>query len=281
MTWHVDTALVERYAAGALEEGAAWSVEEHVTGCAACRALVPRLEHGEQRPAPDDRLDAVWSSIDAELRRRRRSTVERTLLRLGVQEHDARLLAATSSLTGSWLLGVVVTLVAATTVAALGPGDSPWGLVGFLVVAPLVPLAGVAVSFGPRVDPTYALGVTAPLSSARLLLLRTVAVLATTVPLAGLATLVLSPAGLLAFAWLVPSLALAAAALALSTWPLVDSAALLGVVWVTWVVGATVTTSGSLTAFGPGGQLLWSVVLAAAATVLFAARERFDPAARG
>ena len=46
----------------------------------------------------------------------------------------------------------------------------------FLALAPLLPLAGVAAAFGAALDPTYEIGLAAPLSAVRLLLLRTVAV---------------------------------------------------------------------------------------------------------
>ena len=48
----------------------------------------------------------------------------------------------------------------------------------FLLVAPLLPLAGVAAAYGPLVDPAYELALAAPLGSLRLLLLRAVAVVA-------------------------------------------------------------------------------------------------------
>ena len=47
----------------------------------------------------------------------------------------------------------------------------------FLVVAPLGPLAGVAVAFAGGLDPTREIGLAAPYSGLRLLLIRTAAVL--------------------------------------------------------------------------------------------------------
>ena len=54
----------------------------------------------------------------------------------------------------------------------------------FLALAPLAPVAGVAITFGPGADPSFELTVASPISTVRLLLLRAAAVLATTLVLA-------------------------------------------------------------------------------------------------
>lgn len=285
-TWHVDVALLRRYAAGALEDAAAWSLEAHLTGCARCRALLGPVTHPvvpSVAPSlvPEERLAAVWSSVDERIRARQRPVVERLLVRLGVPDHDARLLAATPSLTGSWLLGVAVTLAAGVVATWLTRSVGTSSLLGFLLVAPLVPLAGVAVAFGPRVDPTYELGITAPISTVRLLLVRAVAVLATSVVLGGVAALALPSVGLFAAAWLVPSLALTAATLAASTrW---SPALVAGTVALSWTVGVAVlelATRTPLVVFRPPGQLALVALLAVSVAVLATQRERLDPAAR-
>ena len=60
-------------------------------------------------------------------------------------------------------------------------------LAPFLLVAPLVPVIGVAAAYGSQEDPLEALVVTAPYGRTRLILLRTLAVLATVLPFAALA----------------------------------------------------------------------------------------------
>ena len=57
----------------------------------------------------------------------------------------------------------------------------------FLVLAPLLPLAGVAAAYGRDVDPTYEIGLAAPMRSFGLLLVRALAVLATTSVMAAVA----------------------------------------------------------------------------------------------
>ena len=98
------------------------------------------------------------------------------LARLGVAPHVARLLAVTPSLTVSWFGAVAIALA----VAVAGSYQGERGLVLFLCVAALAPVAGVAATFGRGIDPTHELALAAPMSSVRLLLLRTVAVVAVT-----------------------------------------------------------------------------------------------------
>ena len=61
--------------------------------------------------------------------------------------------------------------------AALAAREDRPGLVFFLALAPLIPVAGIAAAFGPGVDPTFEIGLAAPLRSSKLLLIRCTAVL--------------------------------------------------------------------------------------------------------
>ena len=71
------------------------------------------------------------------------------------------------------------------------PAGTDRGLALFLVVAPLIPVAGVAAAFGPGLDPTWEITVAAPGGGFRLLLLRAAAVFATTFAMASVASLAL------------------------------------------------------------------------------------------
>jgi hypothetical protein len=181
--------------------------------------------------------------------------IERLLVAAGVHEHIARLLAATPSLRASWFLAIGIAL--AFGVVAAHAAET--GITLFLVVAPLLPLAGVAAAYGPGVDPTYEIGLVAPLRSFRLLLIRAVAVLASTTSLALLASLALPSVGWASAAWLLPSLGLVTASLALSSvmTPLVAATGV-ALLW----VGATTLGSvlaGTSSFFGP--QLQTTVLL--------------------
>ena len=102
-------------------------------------------------------LDAGWERLDAELDAPRPGFLESLLVRIGVADHTARLLAATPVLRRSWL-GAVVAVLAITVSSPTPPGraESP---AMFLALAPLLPLAGVALSYGPALDPTYEMAV--------------------------------------------------------------------------------------------------------------------------
>ena len=105
-------------------------------------------------------------------------------MRDGIADTTGRLLTAPPVLRRSWLAAVVFLLLA--TVGVVHTAGSP---PLFLALAPLLPLAGVALSYGPALDPTYEMAVVAPLHGFRLLMIRTLAVLAAGLGLNGLATL--------------------------------------------------------------------------------------------
>jgi hypothetical protein len=90
----------------------------------------------------------------------------------------------------------------------------------------------VAFAYGPDVDPSYEVGVAAPYPAARLLLLRTASVLATSLPLVLVAALLLPGMSWTAVTWLLPALAFTALVLAASTWTRPTFAAVsLGIAW--------------------------------------------------
>ncbi|MBW8702468.1 hypothetical protein MBT84_23005 [Streptomyces sp. MBT84] len=263
--WHADIDDLRAYARGELRAPRLWSVDTHLVTCATCRGTLAEVS---DPPA----LDAGWERLDAELDAPRPGFVEGLLLRIGVADHTARLLLATPVLRASWLGAVL--LVLAMTVASVYTSDSP---VLFLALAPLLPLAGVALSYGPALDPTHELAIVAPLHGFRLLMTRTVAVLVASLGLNGLATLALPGYGLRALAWLVPALALTATGLALTArlGPVLAPALVSGG-WVALLMVTEATTHGMLAAFTGPGQGVAAAVAVLAACVLHRMRDRFD-----
>ncbi|MGW3104929.1 zf-HC2 domain-containing protein [Streptomyces sp. NPDC001100] len=268
MTWHVAEDDVRAYARGELAPPMVWSADTHIAQCAECRALLASVTD----PVA---LDAGWERIDAELDAPKRGLMESLLVRIGVADHTARLLAATPVLRRSWL-GAVVALLVMTVLAtnAVKTAQSP---TLFLGLAPLLPLAGVALSFGPKFDPTYEMTVVAPLHGFRLLMIRTVAVLAAGLGLNLLASLALPGYGLAALGWLLPALALTTTGLALTPrlGPVL-APSLVGGGWVLFLLAAYERHSETLAPFTPAGQGVAATVAALAAGLLYLLRDRFD-----
>ncbi|GAB2577750.1 hypothetical protein GCM10027168_08400 [Streptomyces capparidis] len=269
--WHLPDDDLRAYAGGGLEAPRLWSADAHLAACGHCRRRLTDAAPGL--------LERGWARIDAELDAPRPGFAESALLRLGVPDDVARLLAATPVLRRSWLAAVALTLLVTVLAANVVSGDRAALL--FLAALPLLPPAGVAVSFGPGIDPTYEMAVVAPTHMFRLLLVRTVAVLATTTVLGAAASLALPSFGPAALGWLLPALALTATGLALMPrlGP-VAAPSLVGVVWLLVVVGGPLT-SGTSVPFTAEGQLTAAAATIAAAVAVLALRDRFDRMARG
>jgi hypothetical protein len=229
-TWHADEDLLARYVRGEADPLLGASLEQHLLACPGCRDRI--AAHVDTPP-----LDAVWGRIRERAEAPRPGPVERLLTRLGLSRTDALLVARAPSLRASWLFGLAAT-VAFAAVGAVW--DGTMGLTLFLLVAPLVPVAGVGFAYGPDVDPAYETGLAAPYPAARLLLLRTAAVLVTSVPLTVLAGLLVPALSGTAVSWLLPGLAFTAVVLAASTWARPSAIAIvLGVGWVVAVGSAS------------------------------------------
>jgi hypothetical protein len=208
--WHLDLDTLDRYAAFTLAPSGRASVETHLQSCATCRA---RVADTDAATALAPRLDTSWARtadrIDAP-----RSAWLRVIGALGVPEHLARLIGASAAFRAAWLVAVMLAIGAAVAVAH---GDL--GPVPFLLLSPLVPVVGVAATFGgsSRANDFRAFELATPYGELRLVLLRSAAVTATSIILLGAATLLVPTTGPEAVAWLLPALALTTTTLALTT----------------------------------------------------------------
>ena len=260
--WHLDPDLAGRYADGGLGAALTASVEQHLMSCADCRSLLdPHVD-----PV---RLDAVWAEVVDRVERHRPTLVERVLQRLGMHESTARLVAATPSLRGAWLAAMTVVLALALAAAYV----SPDGAALFLAVAPLLPVAGVAMAYGPEADPAYEMAAAAPYSQLRLLALRSAVVVTATLVPAAVAGVLLPGAPVLALAWLLPALSLTAGTVALSTRVRPQLAAAgLSVAWVALALRGLLDRRDALVA--SSAPVLWTCAagLAVAVTVLVVRR---------
>jgi hypothetical protein len=158
-------------------------------------------------------VDRTWAAIRDAVERPPLPVPVRLARRCGLPEPTAVLLAAAASLRGAWLVGAFASLTFATVAAYTSGGTT---LAPFLLIAPLVPVLGVAAAYGPRQDPLEALVATAPYGRTRLILVRTLAVLVSVLPVAALLGLAVPGPRWLAVAWLGPALALVPVLLALA-----------------------------------------------------------------
>ncbi|MEV3858712.1 zf-HC2 domain-containing protein [Streptomyces sp. NPDC050095] len=261
---HVPDDVLQQYVHGELPPGPRQEIEPHLDACAHC---CDRLLFTSDPVL----LNQIWVRVDEAIDVPVPGSLERLLLRLHVPDHVARLTAATPALRGSWLGGAALTLVFAALLARLA-GPAGAHLV-YLAMAPLLPVAGVAVSFGRRWDPAYEVGLVAPTSALRLVLSRSTVVLGTSLALSAGAALTLPHLGLSAFAWLLPSCALTALSVALSArLDQVTAACTAGAGWLLFLV-LTLHTN---TATSPLGQAAIAGVLLASIALMSVLRADFD-----
>jgi hypothetical protein len=263
--WHADAELLAEYAGGRLDLARAASVEQHLLACGRCRAGMAAVA---DRPL----LDRVWRDTVDVLDRPPVSVRERILTALGLAPPAARLASKASNAHRAWLWSCA--LLAAFAFAA--PRTDGWLIMWFLVLAPLVPVTGVALAYGPHTDAMHEVVAAAPYSRLRLILLRSLMV----VPVTGALLLVTGltmPGGLSASAlWLLPGLALSAVTLALEArFGALPVAAALSMGWIAFAVVARASTGTVLTAYGPAVQLL--CLTAVVAVVASAARGHRQP----
>lgn len=308
--WHAADDVVARYADGSLPEPDAWSLEKHLERCGGCadrvsaavratsagavltdvrRAVLAAAPATAAAPSPAP-VAAGAAPAPAPLPRTpaagdhtyRRPAASRTPARL------ARLLwAAGPAVRGAWAAAVVVVAAAAPVLAHAGGMPGTRALL--LAVAPALPVAGVGLSYGPHADPLHEITASTPSGGLRLLLTRTAAVLAVSLPLLTLAGLLLPASGApAAAAWLLPGLALVLGSLALTPWlGCRTAAAVTGGGWLAAVLAPTVTATGDGFTGRLAGQLArcldgaaaqggWAAAAAAFALLLAARRTSYD-----
>jgi hypothetical protein len=209
--WHVDDETLRRYVEriDSVAEGA--SVEQHVLTCARCRARVNTAAVAVDLTVVD--LDAVWDRTRDAVEVPRPSVFERLLSAVGLPSHEARMVAVASAFHGVWLIGLAAVIAFAALAAKIGDTGELWF---FLAVAPVAPCLLVAFSYDWRWDPALEPEMVTPYPALRLVLLRTIAVLALALPAVLLLGLVVP--GQTPFVWLLPAVGFVAVVLAASTW---------------------------------------------------------------
>ncbi len=230
------------------------------------------VEPGRIDPA---RIDANWRAISAELDVPKASRMERLLRFARVPARATRLVVATPALRRSWYIALaIVTLVG---LGAATPEEPRQSLFTLLVLAPLVPVLGVAMAYGPTADPAYEVQLATPMRGLRLVTIRAATVLGVSIVVIVSLSLLVDVARPMAAAWLLPALAVTTGSLAAMTVlsPRLATTAVGGA----WVIVAFVGRAASddwLGAFGPAGQIVAATAAAVFIAVSAARRTSFD-----
>lgn len=271
-TWHAPADTLARFARHpeSLDEVTASSVEQHLIGCAACRAAVA----GAADPLL---LQSSWDEIADVIDRPTHTFAERTLLRLGMSPDLARVVGATPGMRLAWFATTMFLAAVAILAARENGSDAP-----FLVLAPLVPLGAVLLAFFPTEEPGGEAAAATPMFGAALVMRRVLAVLVPTfaiLAVVGLAQPDLAGGGAL---WVLPGLALVLGSLALATFVRVSIAAgVLAVAWLTVVTSVSVLDGRRVAlahtaVFEAAGQSAALALALLATAALYARRDHFS-----
>jgi anti-sigma factor RsiW len=248
---HPSERLVTRYARGEVDIPAdqVWAVESHLESCAACRARLANVVEGSTSAL----LEAVWTDLEPRLAPRSRPRL-----------HPLRGLTGwTTPAMVPWLVMMTaVTLLALLFDRFAKEPDSQVSLV--LLLAPVLPVLGVAVSWAKALDPMHEIVTSTPRAGLRLLLRRTVSVLVVVIP-----TLLVAGQGSSTALWLLPCLAFTTGTLALGGLVGVTRAAAgLIAAWAAVIVAPTVVMNQPSFALHENGLPVWAALFLLGALVV-------------
>jgi len=211
-TWHADEETLRAWADGSAAPVPAASLEAHLLRCDECRRRTATLAPSASGSDVVRRWDALTDRID-----RPRAN---PLLRLGL---------ATPGLRTAWLASVLLLLSLPVVVSVLD-----LRLPVFMALAPVAPLAAVALTYGRHAEPAGELALATPTAGLRVVAARAVLVALSAVPVGVGVALLLGLPTPVALGWLLPGAALASLVVLAGTTRLDPSvvAASLGSLWV-------------------------------------------------
>lgn len=220
------------------------------------------------------RIDANWRAISIELDAPRPSRLERALRLVRVPVPVVRMVAATPALRRSWYLSIVAVVLIGLGVA--DPTDEG-SLFALLVMAPLLPVLGVALAYGSAADPSHEIQLATPTHGLRLVTIRAATVSTFSAVIVVVLSLFNEAARPMAAAWLLPAVAVTSASLAIMTVrPPRQAGSIVALGWFAVVLVARIAADDPLAVFRTAGQAAAVAVTAAAIGVAVARRDRFD-----
>ncbi|MGW7420417.1 zf-HC2 domain-containing protein [Streptomyces sp. NPDC054813] len=292
--WHASDDLTLRYADGSLPEADAWSLEKHLEVCTDCATRVSAavLETAAGVELAEIR-DLILTATATRPKGARGSDMCGSAAwaratpagpRRPPRLHPA-LWSLGPALRGTWLLALLAVVVGAVLLNRAAGYEAARTVL--LTLAPVVPVAGVALSYGPHADPLYEITAATPSGGLRLALTRTAAVLAVSLPALTVTGAALPASGAPgAAAWLLPGLALTLGSLALASYVGCRTAtAVTGGGWLAAVLVPAVAAhggpftarlAGQLSARFDGTQAGWAAAAVACAALLAVRRGAYD-----
>lgn len=252
---HPGDQLLHRYSRGDdIAADQLWAVESHLETCAPCRG----------RLTPEPIATAVWADLAP--------LVDRTPQMPRAPAWRRRAHGWISPVAGPWLAMILV--VTATAVALDQFGSLAGGRVSLvLLIAPVLPVLGIAASWGRALDPAYELTAATPRAGLPLVFRRTASVLAVVVPGLVAASLL---TGIGPSRWLLPCLAFTTGTLALGALIGVTRAAIaLTAAWAVAIVAPTIVFSRTSVALDLAATPLWAGALVLGLAVITARRMAF------
>jgi len=219
-----------------------------------------------------DRIDRNWRAVTVELDAPRAGRIERMLRAFGLPAHLTRVMVATPGLRRAWFVATALAVFVA--MAPFDGTETRADLFTLLLVAPLVPVLGVSFSYGVESDPAHEASIATPIRGLRLLLTRSAVIVSTSTAALAVAALIAPGAQPMAFAWLIPTLGLTTAMIALMTFVAPRQAAVLSSS--AWILGIAVVRAADLAAFTGPGQLVMIAVTVVALATTWVRREHFD-----
>ncbi|MFD6341873.1 zf-HC2 domain-containing protein [Streptomyces sp. NPDC060131] len=274
---HPSERLIGRYARGDTEDtggtggtgGAGlahdevWALEAHLESCARCRARLAAVTR-DATPAVTALVDGVWAELTPQLP---------AIAPMPQRRRWALPLSAWASpVMVPWLFMTVLVTLTAVILDSLND-LSGQGVSFVLLLAPVLPVLGVAASWARGLDPAYELIAGTPRAGLHLVLRRTTSVLVVVISallVAGWVT------GAGVAQWLLPCLAFTTGALALGGLIGVTRAAIgLVAVWAAVIVAPTVAVSRTPVVLHADALPVWGAVFALGLVVVIARRSAY------